>query len=474
MLTSVSLVAAIARKAPSRSPSTKVRSSQVIEPSAAYSASSGDDLGRDDVDVALAEQQALDLLERDVAAADHQAAAALELQARHVEGRLEHVAHAGLVADPALELADALLALEGRCWHGPEVRGGQASAASVCSRPVGDRALRAPAEALGGELRVEHRALDLARARAGASSGSKSSRPESAADLLGELEHGRLDAGAGVERPALLASSMASRPSTTSRHVDVVAGLLAGRRRRWAGRRPAPGAEDRHHAGLGGRVLPRPVDVAQAKRARRRARACGRRGRGSPRRPACSGRRRRTARTGAVSAKGSSSGRSAPSPYMAPPVEVKTSREASARAAASSTFTVPTTFRRASNPGSAIERRTSIWAARWKTLSGSKPSIAAKTPAASATSSSVSVAPASSAPARFSRLPLERSSSTRTSSPRAARASTRVRADEPRAACHHGFHAGEPTGATYWAAEIPLLLSPTAGADLKTHRPPYM
>ena len=29
---------------------------------------------------------------------------------------------------------------------------------------------------------------------------------------------------------------------------------------------------------------------------------------------------------------------------------------------------MPTTFRRASKPGSAIERRTSIWAARWKTL----------------------------------------------------------------------------------------------------------
>jgi hypothetical protein len=69
------------------------------------------------VDVAVAEEQSLDLLEADVASADHQAAAPLELQARHIERGLQHVPHAGLVADPALELADALLALEGLCRH---------------------------------------------------------------------------------------------------------------------------------------------------------------------------------------------------------------------------------------------------------------------------------------------------------------------------------------------------------------------
>jgi hypothetical protein len=36
------------------------------------------------MDVAVAEQQPLDLLEADVAPADDQAAAALELQARHI------------------------------------------------------------------------------------------------------------------------------------------------------------------------------------------------------------------------------------------------------------------------------------------------------------------------------------------------------------------------------------------------------
>ena len=67
-------------------------------------------LGRDERHVAVAGQQALDLLEADLAAADDQAAAPAQLQAGDVEGRLEHVAHAGLVADPAAELADALLA----------------------------------------------------------------------------------------------------------------------------------------------------------------------------------------------------------------------------------------------------------------------------------------------------------------------------------------------------------------------------
>ena len=52
----------------------------------------------------------IDLLEPDVAAADHQALATAESQAGDVERRLEHAAHAGLIADPPAVLADALLA----------------------------------------------------------------------------------------------------------------------------------------------------------------------------------------------------------------------------------------------------------------------------------------------------------------------------------------------------------------------------
>ena len=77
-------------------------------------------VGRDEDDVAVAGEQALDLLQPDVAAADDQALAAAEPQAGDVEGRLEHPAHAGLVADPPAELADALLAGVALGGHRPE------------------------------------------------------------------------------------------------------------------------------------------------------------------------------------------------------------------------------------------------------------------------------------------------------------------------------------------------------------------
>src|SRR4051812_38699455 len=77
----------------------------------------GADLGRDDRDVAVAGQQALGLLQPQGAAADHEAPAPAQLQAGDVEGRVQHVAHAGLVADPALELADALLPFIGGGRH---------------------------------------------------------------------------------------------------------------------------------------------------------------------------------------------------------------------------------------------------------------------------------------------------------------------------------------------------------------------
>ena len=76
-----------------------------------------DRLRGDQHDLAVAGEQALDLLQPDVAAADDDAAPPGQLQAGDVERRVEHVAHAGLVADPAAELADALLAGVGLGWH---------------------------------------------------------------------------------------------------------------------------------------------------------------------------------------------------------------------------------------------------------------------------------------------------------------------------------------------------------------------
>ena len=58
------------------------------------------------------------------------------------------------------------------------------------------------------------------------------------------------------------------------------------------------------------------------------------------------------------------------SPYRAPPVELLTSRRAPIDRAASSTRIVPITLTFESKAGSATERRTSIWAARWNTSSG--------------------------------------------------------------------------------------------------------
>src|SRR5262249_44693155 len=98
------------------------------------------------------------------------------LHDRHVERGLEHVAHAALIADPALELADALLALEGGRRHGSEIRGGQTSAATVCSRPVSIvRKARQPslsAAAVGSSV-VRH----PSRGRGGETSAWKPSRP---------------------------------------------------------------------------------------------------------------------------------------------------------------------------------------------------------------------------------------------------------------------------------------------------------
>jgi len=74
-------------------------------------------LGRDQRHVGVARQQALDLLEPDLAAAHHHAPAPGQAQAGDVERGLEHALHAGLVADPATQLADAFLAGVGLGRH---------------------------------------------------------------------------------------------------------------------------------------------------------------------------------------------------------------------------------------------------------------------------------------------------------------------------------------------------------------------
>ena len=113
----MSLVAAIAIRQPSRSPVWYSRCSQRIEPSRRELGQRRMGVGRDERHVGVAGQQPLDLLQPDVAAADDQAAPALEPQAGDVERRLEHVPHAGLVADPLAELADAFLAEVGLGGH---------------------------------------------------------------------------------------------------------------------------------------------------------------------------------------------------------------------------------------------------------------------------------------------------------------------------------------------------------------------
>ena len=64
-------------------------------------------------------EEALHLVEADLAAADDEAPPAPQPQAGDVERGVEHVPHAGLIADPATELADALLTGVGLCWHRP-------------------------------------------------------------------------------------------------------------------------------------------------------------------------------------------------------------------------------------------------------------------------------------------------------------------------------------------------------------------
>ena len=156
MLTSVSFVAAIAMNVRSRS------SGPVLAPLPLDRALGGellqrlDRLGRDEHDLRVAGQQALDLLEPDVAAADDDAAPPGQLQAGDVERRLEHALHARLVADPLAELADALLAGVGLGGHAIQGSGtartsvrrmapdGYFTDDSMLRRVVGDRVTASP------------------------------------------------------------------------------------------------------------------------------------------------------------------------------------------------------------------------------------------------------------------------------------------------------------------------------------------
>ncbi len=69
-------------------------------------------------------------------------------------------------------------------------------------------------------------------------------------------------------------------------------------------------------------------------------------------------------------------------PYSAPPEEANSTR-APTRRAASSTFTVPTTFAWASSAGKATDARTSICAARWQISPAPDPSTTAASAAGS-------------------------------------------------------------------------------------------
>ncbi len=93
-------------------------------------------LGRDQRDLAVAGEQPLDLLQADLAAADHQAAPAGELQAGDVEGGVEHPLHAALVADPPAQLADALLASVGLGGHGQRCSRAPAALAARARTPA--------------------------------------------------------------------------------------------------------------------------------------------------------------------------------------------------------------------------------------------------------------------------------------------------------------------------------------------------
>ena len=116
-------------------------------------------LGRHEHDAGVAGQQALDLLQADVAAADDHAAAAGQLQAGDVERGLEHPGHAGLIADPLLQLTDAFLAAVGLGGHG--LKGTHRVSANRGERRAADgRSTPGAADVLGAADPAPHSAAD--------------------------------------------------------------------------------------------------------------------------------------------------------------------------------------------------------------------------------------------------------------------------------------------------------------------------
>ena len=187
-----------------------------------------DRVGRDQRHVAAAGEQALDLLEADVAAADDHALAAAEPQAGDVDGRVEHVAHAGLVADPALELADALLALIGLSGHEDQATERASARAPAPARASPSSRARRPTASVLSAVRC------TSPSRGGANCGSKSSRPAMRPIAVGEVEDARLHAGPDVEGPGL--GRWPGRPA-------------ARRRRRRRGRSPGSARRRRRPSG---------------------------------------------------------------------------------------------------------------------------------------------------------------------------------------------------------------------------------
>ena len=173
----------------------------------------------DQGDLAVAREQALDLLEPDLAAADDQAVAAAEPQAGDVERRLQHPADAALIADPPLVLADAFLARIGLGRHanrlvrlrsGPGRQPHQlAKALGQVPVPVAEQLHRAPARAASG--RRSRRAGSPPRARCRTPAGRRTTRrvkPEKAATMM--------IAAAVMIRP------VRSRPRATARSLSWV------------------------------------------------------------------------------------------------------------------------------------------------------------------------------------------------------------------------------------------------------------
>ena len=177
-------------------------------------------------------------------AADDQAPPPRELQARDVERRVEHVAHAGLVADPAAELADALL---------PGVGGGRHRPHRVVGRTLGHgRVLREPV----------HRRLDAAARDSRA--GGRAVRPARAAHAGGAP--GRLRGllrAHGRARRALPAPGPDGSRARPRR-------LRTGR-----GRPPGDAPRARDAPSRARRAAPRPPGASRpARRTRRTIRRC--------------------------------------------------------------------------------------------------------------------------------------------------------------------------------------------------------